>query len=100
MEIHRLTTEDVARFRAIRLDALRDAPSAFGTTYEAARNWAPELWMKLLSEMVVFVAEVGGDDNKSAIAFYRRCGFKPTGQLSRLPPPRQHLGRHQQIMSL
>jgi ribosomal protein S18 acetylase RimI-like enzyme len=62
MEVHRLTAGDVSRFRAIRISALRDAPTAFGTTFEEAAAWAPEVWTKLLSEIIVFVAVTDGDD--------------------------------------
>lgn len=159
MEIHRLSVEEVSRFRAIRLSALRDAPAAFGTTFEDAATWTPECWLKLLSGLIAFVAVVGGDDvglvrcapdvnaenaarlgslwvapaargtdvgaplidavvewarssgfvelclevsddNRSAIALYRRLGFEPTGAVATLPPPREHLRTHQRILKL
>jgi ribosomal protein S18 acetylase RimI-like enzyme len=159
MEIQRLTVEEVARFRAIRLCALRDAPSAFGTTFEEAAMWPPEVWSKLLSGLVAFVAVMGdsdvglvrgapdaraenaarlgslwvapeargagvgaslvdavvewahskgfvelllgvSDDNVSAIALYTRKGFEPSGEVGTLPPPREHLSRHERILKL
>jgi ribosomal protein S18 acetylase RimI-like enzyme len=62
MEIQRFTAEDVSRFRAIRLAALRDAPTAFGTTFEEAAIWAPDVWSKLLSGIIAFVSVLDGDD--------------------------------------
>jgi ribosomal protein S18 acetylase RimI-like enzyme len=56
MEIRRLRTDEVTRFRAIRLRALRDAPAAFGTTFEDASAWPPDRWWKLFSSLLAFVA--------------------------------------------
>ena len=159
MEIHRLASEDVSRFRAIRLSALRDAPAAFGTTFDEAAAWVPEVWSNLLSEIIAFVAVVDGhdvgvvrgasdrdvknaarlgslwvapeargtgvaaslvdavvewarsngfvelllevsEDNAQAIGFYRRRGFEPNGKVGTLPPPRQHIRKHQRILKL
>ena len=159
MEIQRLTGEEVARFRGIRLSALCDAPYAFGTMYGDAARWPTEAWAKLLSSITVFVAVVEGsdvgmvrggadtrsqnsarlgslwvspgargmgigrsligtvrewarshgatelvldvsDDNESAIALYARCGFEPNGEVSTLPPPREHLGKHVRVLKL
>lgn len=153
-KIRRLNVDEVARFRAIRLRALRDAPFAFGTTFEEAATWPLEVWSKLFSGLVAFVAVVDGydvglvrsapergvndaarlgslwvapqargsgvgaslidavvewarskgfvelllevsDDNVSAIALYDLKGFRPTGEVGTLPPPREHLCRHQ-----
>ena len=62
MRIQELNVEWVERFRGIRLRALRDAPTAFGTTFEDAEKWPTEEWVGLLSSMTVFVAAVGGVD--------------------------------------
>ena len=159
MAIRRLSLDEVSRFRAIRLPALRDAPAAFGTTFEEATAWPPEVWRRLFSGLVAFVAVVddhdvglvrtapdprvasaarlgslwvtpaargtgvgaslidavvewarsGGfvevlldvsDDNSRAFALYDYRGFVPTGAVSTLPPPREHLGRHQRTLKL
>jgi GNAT superfamily N-acetyltransferase len=55
-----LTPEDWQLYRRIRLEALQEAPYAFGSTYanEAAR---PERsWRQALADRVRFVAEVDG----------------------------------------
>jgi ribosomal protein S18 acetylase RimI-like enzyme len=56
MQISRLTRADVTRLRPLRLRALRDSPSAFSTTYEAALAWPDEAWARQLAELVTFVA--------------------------------------------
>ena len=62
MEIQRLTVEEVARLRSIRLCALRDAPDAFGSTFEEAAVRPLEVWSKQLSGLATFVAVVGNSD--------------------------------------
>jgi ribosomal protein S18 acetylase RimI-like enzyme len=56
MEIRRLRDDELNRFRAIRLRSLRDAPGAFGTTFEAASGWSRERWSKIFSSLLAFVA--------------------------------------------
>jgi GNAT superfamily N-acetyltransferase len=34
------------------------------------------------------------DGNAPAIALYKRQGFEPNGEISRFPPPREHIGEH------
>lgn len=62
MEIRRLRPDEVGRFRAVRLRALRDAPASFGTTYENASGWSPERWSELFSSLLAFVAVEGDRD--------------------------------------
>jgi ribosomal protein S18 acetylase RimI-like enzyme len=62
MEIRQLRSDELERFRALRLRALRDAPAAFGTTFEDARGWSPERWSALFSSLLAFVATTGDDD--------------------------------------
>lgn len=62
MEIHRLDPDEVKRFRAIRLRALRDSPAAFGTGYREAMGWSPGAWEELFGGLVVFVARQQGRD--------------------------------------
>ncbi len=159
MAIQTLSVEEGARFRAIRLRAFSDAPSAFGTRFEDAAKWPLEAWSRQLTGVVAFVAVVGGSDvgvvrgvpdeeaedsarlnslwvapeargtgvgesligvvvewarakgrvqlqldvsdsNESAIALYTRRGFVPSGKVGTLPPPREHLGKHQRILKL
>jgi ribosomal protein S18 acetylase RimI-like enzyme len=41
-----------------------------------------------------------GDHNRSAIAFYARWGFTPTGRNTSLPPPREHVTEHERALDL
>ena len=55
---------DVADYRAIRLAALRDAPDAFGSTYEAEVGLSTEAFAERLATTIVlgaYEAEGGGD---------------------------------------
>lgn len=62
MEIERLAVDAGLRLRTIRLQALADAPDAFGSTYAevAARPLAS--WSKQLQEIAAFVAVKDGED--------------------------------------
>jgi GNAT superfamily N-acetyltransferase len=40
------------------------------------------------------------DHNASAIALYARKGFTPNGEVSTLPPPREHILEHQRELRL
>jgi GNAT superfamily N-acetyltransferase len=53
---------DGERLRAIRLRALRDAPDAFGTTWEDAAARPPECWDRQLEQLATFVATANGCD--------------------------------------
>ncbi|MBX3465895.1 MAG: GNAT family N-acetyltransferase [Planctomycetes bacterium] len=41
-----------------------------------------------------------GDENASAQRLYARHGFAPTGERSRLPPPREHVHEHRRARTL
>ncbi|EDY83441.1 acetyltransferase, GNAT family [Verrucomicrobiia bacterium DG1235] len=41
-----------------------------------------------------------GDDNLPAIKLYQSNGFKPTGTVGSLPPPRDHIKEHQRSKKL
>jgi GNAT superfamily N-acetyltransferase len=62
MEIQRLTVEEGARLRAIRLRVLHDAPDAFGTTLEESLLWPPEVWSEQLAGIACFAAVVDNSD--------------------------------------
>jgi hypothetical protein len=62
MRIDRLAADEVGRFKEIRLSALRDSPTAFGTTFERASAWTDPEWNRLYSSIVVFVAVLEGED--------------------------------------
>jgi ribosomal protein S18 acetylase RimI-like enzyme len=58
----RLGPGDGERWRSIRLQALEDAPHAFGTTYAEAAQWDMARWEAQLIELATFVAVVHGRD--------------------------------------
>lgn len=58
--LRRLATVDWAAFREIRLEALRDAPEAFGSTAADAQNLEEQEWRRRLEQRAVFMAEVAG----------------------------------------
>jgi ribosomal protein S18 acetylase RimI-like enzyme len=62
VEIEALTVEDWERLRAIRLAALREAPQAFGSSYETVRGWAASQWRERLHDIPTFLAVEGGRD--------------------------------------
>lgn len=47
----------------------------------------------------VLVLDVA-DDNRPAIALYERVGFRPTGKVGTLPPPREHVKEHERLLLL
>jgi ribosomal protein S18 acetylase RimI-like enzyme len=40
------------------------------------------------------------DTNAAAIGLYDRMGFRPNGEVGRLPPPRQHVTEHQRELRI
>jgi GNAT superfamily N-acetyltransferase len=62
VEIERLTPEDGERLRSIRLSALRDAPDAFGSTFEETASRPAESWRTQIAELATFVVTIGGED--------------------------------------
>jgi ribosomal protein S18 acetylase RimI-like enzyme len=60
--IDRLRAGDGERWRRIRLEALREAPYAFGTTYADAAQWTSARWEEQVGKLATFVAVVDGLD--------------------------------------
>ena len=60
---------------------------------DAAIEWARANGVSRLQLYVV-------DDNAPAIALYARKGFLPTGEVTTLPPPREHIREHQRELRL
>ncbi|MGD1855011.1 MAG: GNAT family N-acetyltransferase [Leptolyngbyaceae cyanobacterium] len=63
IEIQRLSLDEVERLRAIRLNALQDAPQAFETTFQTAVALPPEDWRQQLQVLPTFVAVINGVDS-------------------------------------
>jgi len=59
--IRRLTSEDVTAFRAIRSEALAEAPAAFASTAEDFTRLSDETLRKTLTDMVLFGAFRGNE---------------------------------------
>jgi GNAT superfamily N-acetyltransferase len=51
---------DAQLLRAIRLEALRDTPDAFGETYEECLTWSDEQWVDKAREWNFYLAEIDG----------------------------------------
>ena len=62
IDIKRLAADEGLRLRAIRLQALADAPDAFGSTYDEAAARPLDSWTAQLQEIATFVAVVDGED--------------------------------------
>lgn len=62
LTIVRLRETDTDRLRAIRLRALREAPSAFCATYEETAARPLATWQQQLRDLATFVATIDGQD--------------------------------------
>lgn len=62
MNVVRLDPADAQRFRDLRLRSLRDAPDAFGSTYESVVARPLSDWPQMLDEIATFVASKDGRD--------------------------------------
>lgn len=62
LRIERLQPGEGERWRAIRLRALEEAPSAFGTKHEDAARWPLARWQAQVTELPTFVAVFEGGD--------------------------------------
>ena len=62
INIKRLAADEGLRLRTIRLQALADAPDAFGSTYDEAAARPLDSWATQLQEIATFVAVVDGED--------------------------------------
>ena len=64
--IRRLTPDDWAAYREIRLAALAESPEAFGSTLEREQQFTEEIWRSRLTTAATFAAE--RDDDLIGIA--------------------------------
>ncbi len=62
VRIQRLQAGEGARWRSIRLQALEEAPYAFGTTLAEAAQWSMARWEDQVVEFATFVAVASGED--------------------------------------
>ncbi len=58
--VRRLDPEDWELYRRVRLDALKEAPYAFGSTYEHEVQFDAANWRRRIARRPTFVAEVDG----------------------------------------
>jgi ribosomal protein S18 acetylase RimI-like enzyme len=79
-KLERLVVGDEDRLRRIRLRALRDAPDAFETTFEAASARPFESWRQQLETLTKFVAVANGLDVGMARGA-RHDGHEDTAEL-------------------
>jgi len=61
MPVRRGSGEDWRALRAIRLEALRDTPEAYGETYESAAEFSDDQWREAATTWSYFIAERDGD---------------------------------------
>lgn len=61
-QIERLRPGEGERWRRVRLQALSEAPYAFGTKYGDVVQWSAARWEQQVVELATFVAVVDGDD--------------------------------------
>ena len=80
------------------LGSLWVSPETRGKEVGAALIDAVVEWARSKGFVALFLSV--NDDNSSAIAFYSCKGFKRTGLVGALPPPREHLGKHQRVLKL
>ena len=59
-KVRRLGPEDWQLYRRVRLDALKEAPYAFGSTYDRELQLDEAAWRRRASDRVRFVADVDG----------------------------------------
>jgi GNAT superfamily N-acetyltransferase len=62
VQIEPLRPGDGERWRRIRLQALSEAPYAFGTTHVEAAQWSAARWQAQVAQFATFVAVVAGRD--------------------------------------
>lgn len=62
VRVERLQPGEGDRWRRIRLQALEEAPYAFGTTYEQAVQWEASRWEQQVVEFATLVAVLEGQD--------------------------------------
>jgi GNAT superfamily N-acetyltransferase len=57
LRVRRCELADAEALRAIRLEALRDTPEAYGTTYDDVKSWSHDQWEQAAAGQTYFLAE-------------------------------------------
>ena len=84
--VRRIKVGEADLFRKIRLTALRESPSAFGSTYESAVQRSPRSWQEQAdstaqgSDRATFIA-FSGDSPVGIGALYRNEGGTDVGEM-------------------
>jgi len=68
VRIRRLSPDEWAAYREIRLAALAESPDAFGSSLERSRQYTEEIWRDRLTTAVTFAAEREADRRLLGIA--------------------------------
>lgn len=78
MHFRRLVAEDVVAYRALRLEALRESPSSFGSAYEDEEPRTLSEWVTFLagSEERVFFGALGDEGLVASVGIERESGRK------------------------
>jgi len=58
--VRRSNESDHIVLRSIRLEALRDSPAAYGSTYKDCELWTPERWKEMASRNC-YLGEIDGE---------------------------------------
>ena len=74
------------------------APEARGRGIGSALVSTVSSWAQTLGYMDIYLDVA--DENAPAIALYESQGFVPTGAVSTLDPPREHITEHERVLNL
>src|SRR5438552_6517350 len=82
MQIRSIMEDDLAAFKALRLEALRDHPEAFGTDFEESNRDPESAWIERIRTAIegeagrIFLADAGHDGLAGMLGVYRSRGVK------------------------
>lgn len=71
LEIHQVKTQDLAIFKEIRLEALREHPEVFASVYEIEKSDPDEKWLE----------RIANSDGRSSITYIAFVDDIPTGMI-------------------
>lgn len=74
--IRRLTRDDMAAYRTIRLDSLRDHPEAYAATYDSASGKPDAFWRETLEKLALFGAFTDNGELVGLVGFFQEDGDK------------------------